>query len=180
MFFFAPSAGRENLTTITACQFPACASPSRPDAETITRLANLAFLVEQPLIRGNRIAAADVRRLLTKGAFLLLEDDGELAGCVYVELQAEGSYLGLLAVDPARQKSGLGAALVSAAEQHCRASGCSAMRLTVVNRRTELQAFYLRLGYVQGATVPFPEPGKMLLPIHLIEMSKRLVHSTGS
>jgi GNAT superfamily N-acetyltransferase len=149
------------------------------DADAITRLVNLAFLVEQPFIKGNRIAAADVRRFLTKGAFLLVQEDGGLVGCVYVEMQGKRGYLGLLAVDPARQKTGFGSRLVSAAEEHCRAAGCSAMHLTVVNRRTELLAFYLRLGYVQGATVPFPEPGKMLLPIHLIEMSKRLANSTG-
>jgi GNAT superfamily N-acetyltransferase len=144
------------------------------DADAIARLVNLAFLVERPFIKGDRITAAHVRQLLAKGAFLLAEDNGGAVGCVYVEWQDERGYLGLLAVDPTRQKTGLGSSLVTAAEKHCQAAGCSTMYLTVVNRRAELLVFYRRLGYAEGGTAPFPEPARMLLPLHLIEMSKPL------
>jgi GNAT superfamily N-acetyltransferase len=144
------------------------------DADSIARLVNLAFLVERPFIKGDRITAAHVRQLLAKGAFLLAVDGGVVVGCVYVELQGERGYLGLLAVDPARQKTGLGSSLVTAAEKHCQAEGCSTVYLTVVSRRSELLVFYRRLGYAEGGTAPFPEPARMLVPVHLIEMSKPL------
>ena len=36
-------------------------------------------------------------------------DEGGLAGCVYLELRGERAYLGLLSVDPARQKADVSA-----------------------------------------------------------------------
>ncbi len=66
----------------------------------------------------------------------------------------ERSYLGLLSVDPARQKIGLGRRLVAAAEEFAREMGSHHMDLTVVNLRTELPPFYRKLGYVENGTEP--------------------------
>jgi GNAT superfamily N-acetyltransferase len=143
------------------------------DSENIARLVNAAFRPERFFIDTDRTNPEKVHALLQKGEFLLAEKDA-LAGCIYVELRGERGYFGLLAVHPARQRSGLGARLVAAAEEYCRAAGCQFMDLTIVNLRTELPGFYHRLGYVESGTLPFPSDQQANQPCHLVRMSKRL------
>jgi N-acetylglutamate synthase-like GNAT family acetyltransferase len=145
------------------------------DAESIARLVNVAFQVERFFVDADRTNPDKVRDLLNKGKFLLVEEAGALFGCVYVELRGERGYFGLLAVDPACQRTGMGSSLIYAAETHCRAAGCLFMDLTTVNLRKELPPYYRRFGYVENGTLPFPEdqyPPKM--PCHLVTMSKPL------
>jgi GNAT superfamily N-acetyltransferase len=144
------------------------------DAENIARLVNAAFRPERFFIDEDRINPDKVRALLQKGKFLLAEEAGALAGCVYVERRGERGYFGLLAVDPALQRCGLGSRLVAAAEEYCHAADCHFMDLTIVNLRTELPAFYHRLGYVESGTLPFPADQHANQPCHLVRMSKPL------
>jgi N-acetylglutamate synthase-like GNAT family acetyltransferase len=145
------------------------------DAARITTLINSAFrIAEGFFIDGRRISEADVKQHLTKGAFLLAEDDDKLNGCVYVELRGERSYLGLLSVDPACQQSGLGSFLMVAAENYCRERGSRLMEIYIVNLRKELPPFYRRRGYVETGTTPFPEHIETKVPCHFINMSKAL------
>jgi GNAT superfamily N-acetyltransferase len=145
------------------------------DAENIARLVNIAFRTERFFIDADRTDPDKVRALLQKGKFLLAEEVSKLVGCVYVELRGERGYFGLLAVDPARQHSGMGSFLIEAAEDYCCAAGCLFMDLTIVNLRKELPGYYRRRGYVENGTLPFPEdqhPPK--IPCHLVRMSKPL------
>jgi GNAT superfamily N-acetyltransferase len=145
------------------------------DAENIACLVNTAFRPERFFIDGDRTNPDKVRALLPKGKFLLAEEAGTLIGCVYVELRGERGYFGLLAVERARQRGGIGACLVTAAEDYCRSAGCRFMDLTIVNLRTELPVYYRRLGYAECGTLPFPDdqhPPK--IPCHLVRMSKPL------
>jgi ribosomal protein S18 acetylase RimI-like enzyme len=144
------------------------------DSENIARLVNAAFRPERFFIDADRTNLEKVRTLLQKGEFLLAEEKDALAGCIYIELRGERGYFGLLAVDPARQRSGLGSRLVVAAEEYCRAAGCQFMDLTIVNLRTELPGFYHRLGYVESGTLPFPSDQQANQPCHLVRMSKPL------
>jgi GNAT superfamily N-acetyltransferase len=161
------------------------------DAEAITSVINAAFrLAESFLIDHDRIDAESVRSLLEKGKFLVAlhrEDDGEddggadrradcgaLAGCVYVELRGERAYLGLLSVDPRRQRAGLGSILMTAAEQYCTEAGCRFIDLRLVNVRRELPSFYRRRGYVETGTAPFTPGLNPKVPCHFVEMSKPL------
>ena len=145
------------------------------DAENIARLVNAAFRPERFFIDADRTNPEKIRALVPKGKFLLTEDAGALVGCVYVEVRDERGYFGLLAVDPALQRSGLGSRMVAAAEEYCRAAGCRFVDLTIVNLRTELPAFYRRLGYVESGTLPFPPDQHPNQPCHLVRMSKPLV-----
>ena len=144
------------------------------DAENIARLVNAAFRPERFFIAADRTNPDKVRELLQKGKFLLVEEDGLLAGCVYVDLRGERGYFGLLAVDPSLQRSGLGSRMVAAAEAYCRDAGCRFMDLTIVNLRAELPGFYNRLGYVESGTLPFPPDQHPNQPCHLVRMSKSL------
>jgi len=155
--------------------YPMPIRPAQPqDAENIARLVNMAFRSERFFTDEDRTSPEKVRALLQKGTFLLTREDGALVGCVYVELRGERGYFGLLAVDPERQRAGLGARLIAAAEDHCRASG-RFMDLTIVNLRKELPALYMRFGYTESGILPFPaDQLPTELPSHLIQMSKLL------
>lgn len=147
------------------------------DAEPIVAIINAAFRrAEGFLIDRDRIDLETVRSLLGKGKFLVADDEtsGLLAGCVYIELRGERAYLGLLSVDPGRQKTGLGSMLMNAAEEYAAQAGCRFMDLRIVNVRRELPAFYRHRGYVETGTAPFPPDLKPKMPCHFVEMSKPL------
>jgi GNAT superfamily N-acetyltransferase len=81
-----------------------------------------------------------------------------LLGCVWLEsLGDDVWYLGSLAIDPEQQKGGLGRVLLNSAEQWVRERGGRRVRMSVVNVREALIAWYLRRGYHEtGETNPFP------------------------
>jgi GNAT superfamily N-acetyltransferase len=149
------------------------------DSKAIMAVINAAFRhAEAFLIDRDRIDLETVQSLLDKGKFLVADDDDAdddvLAGCVYVELRGERAYLGLLSVDPERQKAGLGSQLMNAAEQYCAQAGCRFMDLRIVNVRRELPIFYRRHGYVETGTAPFTPGLNPKVPCHFVEMSKPL------
>lgn len=120
---------------------------------------------EADLLGGQRTDTAALSDILADRdqRLLLAEHDRDLLGCVVVADQgtqggARIAYLGLLTVDPNRQGGGLGRTLVAAAETEARAAfGAEFMEMTVISRRTELIAWYLRQGYAHtGREKPFP------------------------
>jgi GNAT superfamily N-acetyltransferase len=128
------------------------------DAAVIARIVNLAYEVERVFLDGDRTSEAEVRRHLEHGRFLLLEEDREPVGCVYIEQKGERGYLGMLSVLPDRQGGGRGRALVEAVERACRAAGCTCVDLWIVDLRDELPGFYRRLGYQATGEKPFTDP----------------------
>jgi N-acetylglutamate synthase-like GNAT family acetyltransferase len=148
------------------------------DLPVITQLINQAFSVELFFKAGDRITLDEVQRYFEKGRFMVLEEAGEIQGCVYIELRGERAYLGLLSTNPSRQRSGIGARLTTAAEEFARESGCRFMDLRVVNLREELPAIYQRFGYqITGTEEVAVEAGQHFTqPAHFITMSKELGH----
>ena len=156
------------------------------DAAAITAVINAAFRqAEGFLLDNDRINFEEVRELLQVGVFLVADnaadnadtnadEPGSLSGCVYVEPSGNRSYLGLLAVHPQHQKSRLGSKLMDAAEDFCAKAGSRFMDLQIVNLRKELPGFYLRRGYVETGTAPFPPGLNPKLPCHFVKMSKPL------
>jgi N-acetylglutamate synthase-like GNAT family acetyltransferase len=145
------------------------------DEEAITVLINVAFRkAEGFLIDRDRVDRHLMQSLLQTGNFLVAEEDGALLGCAYIELRGERAYLGLLSVDPARQKAGMGSALMIAAEDYAAKAGCGYMDIQVINLRQELPGFYHRLGYTDTGTAPLPPHVKPKTPCHFIKMSKPL------
>ncbi len=147
-----------------------------PDLPALTALINKAFQVEAFFIVRDRLTLEEAQTQFEKGRFLLAEENGGLAGVVYVELRGERSYLGLLSVNPDLQKTGLGRRLMAAAEEFAREMGSHHMDLTVVNLRTELPPFYRKLGYTETGTAPIrPEMvPRVTQPCHFIRMTKPL------
>jgi GNAT superfamily N-acetyltransferase len=149
---------------------------SDEDVPALARLINAAFVVEQAVFDGNRVDELGVRAYMSGGTFLLAEDSGDMAGCVYVETRNERSYLGLLSVRPARQGTGLGRQLLAAAERFARELGSHFMDLRVISARGEqLLPFYQHLGYEVVRTEPFPANLAPRVHSHYILMSKRLI-----
>lgn len=110
-------------------------------------LINSAFAIET-FLEGPRITPDELEEFMRKGVFLVGRDaSGRLLASVYVELRDSRGYLGMLAVDPSQQGSGLGRAMVDAAEKFYRDKGCQAMDLTILSLRLELPPFYRKLGY---------------------------------
>jgi GNAT superfamily N-acetyltransferase len=148
------------------------------DAEGVASLINAAFVVERLAFEGDRIDTPGVAALLGKGTFLVAEFSGKPAGCVYLEIQGERSYLGLLSVAPTHQGAGIGRKLVAAAEDYSRKAQCQTMDLRIISPRAEsLLPFYQHLGYMRMGTAPFSTAAsskKPKVPCHYILMSKAL------
>ena len=154
---------------------PSIRVASSDDAPALVRLINAAFVVEQFVFDGDRVDAQETLAFMNAGEFLVAEDANEFAGCVYVKVCKDRGYLGLLAVAPSRQGTGLGRKLVVAAEDYFRAAGCCAVDLRVISQRTLLPPFYRRLGYAEMGTAPFSPSLEAKVPGHYILMSKSLV-----
>jgi N-acetylglutamate synthase-like GNAT family acetyltransferase len=159
----------------TRASTPAIRPATVADVPALVALINRAFAIERLFVDGDRTDVAEVERLLGEGGFLIAEDRHMLLGCVHVEQRADRGYFGLLAIEPAAQRRGIGRALIAAAEGDCRDRGATAMDLRIVNLRAELPPFYRALGYREVATEPFPDPANTLKqPCHFIRMSKPL------
>ena len=106
------------------------------DLAALTALINRAFKVEAFFIVRDRLTPEEAREYFEKGRFLLADENGQLAGVVYVELRGDRSYLGLLSVDPDLQKSGLGRRLTFAAGSASILAGLT--KLDIQNGQLEL------------------------------------------
>jgi len=118
---------------------------------------------EADLISGDRVTLAQLRQDLTDSlhACLLVHRDaaGEVLACVRVEPEdGDGWYFGMLAIDPATQASGLGKRMLDAIDAHVRERGGRRLRITVINVREQLIAWYERRGFVRtGEIEPLPK-----------------------
>ena len=145
------------------------------DIPQIVALVNLVFgRAEAFLVCGDRTNAPDIAARLQTGMFLLAEEAGTIVGCVYLEFRGERAYFGLLSVDPARQGQGIARTLVDEVERRARDAGSRIMDILTVNVRTELIPMYLRMGYAESGTEPFPANVPTKMPCHFVRMSKNL------
>jgi ribosomal protein S18 acetylase RimI-like enzyme len=118
------------------------------------------WTTESDLLDGRRTDAEAVADLLNQpGSLLLLaESEGRLLASCHVQQQGDSGYFGMFAVDPLQQGLGLGRHVLAKAERIAREQWqCRAMRMTVIEQRPELIAWYERRGYARnGEYQPFP------------------------
>lgn len=146
------------------------------DRPALIPLINAAFAIET-FLEGTRTDEQRLAAMMDKGSLLLAENSaGQFLGCVYTEQREDRGYLGMLAVDPARQGSGLARRLVAAAEDRFRALGCRAVDISVLSLRPELPPIYRRYGYLETGVEEFrmSRTLKDQAGCHCIIMSKQL------
>lgn len=118
------------------------------------------WTTEADLLDGQRIDAEMLRDDLAQpqSVVLLAQDEARLVACAHVGVDDGAGYFGMFSVDPAAQGGGIGKVVLAEAERIARETfGCTRMRMTVIDCRDELIAFYERRGYVRtGITKPFP------------------------
>jgi ribosomal protein S18 acetylase RimI-like enzyme len=146
------------------------------DRERLVQLVNSAFSIES-FLEGTRTDDARLAATMQKGQILLAEaPGGEPVGSVYAEVRGTSGYMGMLAVDPARQGTGLASLLVEAAEEYLRQQGCTVVDISVLSLRSELLPLYRRFGFVETGTeeFAFPRTFKTDVECHCVVMSKPL------
>jgi GNAT superfamily N-acetyltransferase len=126
--------------------------------------SRVGWTTEADLLDGQRTDAREVAGLIANPAvkLLLAEHEGRLlASCVLERLINGGAcdgYFGMFSVRPEAQGNGTGRALLAEAERIARDEWhARTMRMTVIEVRAELIAWYERRGYHRtGEYRPFP------------------------
>ena len=124
------------------------------------------WTTEAHLLDGQRIDADMLRADLdAPGSLILLAEDEHrhAIGCARIATMpvddgVPTAEFGMFSIRPDLQGGGLGRMLLAEAERIARDTlGCARMRMTVIDCRDELLAWYARRGYVcTGVTKPFP------------------------
>jgi ribosomal protein S18 acetylase RimI-like enzyme len=118
------------------------------------------WTTEADLLDGQRIdpevLLADIQR--PRSSVIIAERDGAMVACVHIAEDGGAGYLGMFSVRPDGQARGLGSRVIVEAERHAREElGLALMRMTVIDVRDELIAWYERRGYTRtGIKKPFP------------------------
>ncbi|MFG2710650.1 GNAT family N-acetyltransferase [Streptomyces goshikiensis] len=118
------------------------------------------WTTEADYLDGQRTDENGVRKVISApdGVLLVVERAGELVACCQLEHRGDHAYFGMFAVRPGLQGAGLGKEILAEAERRARETWrATEMRMTVVNVREELIAYYVRRGYRRtGELSPFP------------------------
>ena len=118
------------------------------------------WTTEADMLDGQRIdhdvLSRDIGR--ERSRIILVEHDAQLLACAHVAEEYGAGYFGMFSVKPDLQGSGIGKAVLAEAERIAAEEwNLAAMRMTVIDIRDELIAFYERRGYVRtGLKKPFP------------------------
>lgn len=124
---------------------------------------------EADLIVGARTDANEVAGLLSKPDSIVLLGliGSEIVACVHIERMGGDACIGMLAVMPSRQDSGIGKELLAHTELYARTKFLSdRCVMMVVSSRIELISFYQRQGYQQtGSTMPYPQMANAGTPL---------------
>lgn len=86
----------------------------------------------------------------------IAHDGRAILGCVFCSRQEDELYVGKLAVEPSRHRSGIGRALMDAAEAEARTLGAHALALQSRIELTENHATFARMGFQASGTTMHP------------------------
>lgn len=118
------------------------------------------WTTEADMLDGQRIDPEALSRDIgrERSRIILVERDAQLLACAHVAEEDGAGYFGMFSVNPNLQGSGIGKAVLAEAERIAAEEwNLPAMRMTVIDIRDELIAFYERRGYVRtGLKKPFP------------------------
>lgn len=165
------------MTTL-ALQFRAA---THADTDAVVALVESAYrgdasragwTTEADFLDGRRTGANDIKACIERAQSVILLGErpstglgqaGELLACAHVALEhaddgSAAGYFGMFSVRPALQGGGVGKVMLAEAERIARDDWrLPRMRMTVIDIRHELIAFYERRGYHRtGIHKPFP------------------------
>ena len=147
------------------------------DANAIVALVTSAYrgessragwTTEADLLEGARIDPDILRDdIQREGSTILLAEHttggpgagaAELVACAHVAREGDAGYFGMFSVAPTLQGGGIGSRVLAECERIAREEwGLTRMRMTVIDVRDELLAYYQRRGYLRtGIHKPFP------------------------
>jgi ribosomal protein S18 acetylase RimI-like enzyme len=158
------------------------------DIPSICEILNLAYrgeeakkgwTYESDLIEGDkRTSEEDLSTLLSKKNtlfFVAKNQNQKVIGTLLLEIKDKSLHMGMLSVQPSLQGNGLGKMLFSKAVETGKLLHLKNILIQVVHVRTELIAWYEKLGFIPTGNIsPFEVPlefGKPRVPIHFMEMS---------
>ncbi|HVI57379.1 MAG TPA: N-acetyltransferase [Luteimonas sp.] len=122
--------------------------------------SRVGWTTEADFLDGNRIDADVLRHDIARprSRVVLAGRDGALLACAHVADENGHGYFGMFSVVPGLQGGGIGKRLLAECERIARDDwGLPDMRMTVIDIRDELIAFYERRGYRRtGIHKPFP------------------------
>jgi ribosomal protein S18 acetylase RimI-like enzyme len=118
------------------------------------------WTTEADFLDGRRTGPDDIESILARerSRLLLVEREGELLACAHVAVEDGAGYFGMFSVQPRLQGAGIGSRVLAEAERLvAREWQCPSMRMTVIDIRESLIAYYERRGYKRtGILKPFP------------------------
>ena len=118
------------------------------------------WTTEADILDGQRTDADEVREIIedSSARLILAVSGAELMGCVVLRDETVSAYIGMLAIRPDCQASGLGRRLLAEAERCARTTfSATKTRMTVIIQREELIRWYERRGYRRTEhREPFP------------------------
>ena len=118
------------------------------------------WTTEADFLEGNRVDREVLRQDIERprSRVLLAERDDRLLACAHVCEEDGAGYFGMFSVVPDLQGAGIGKAVLAEGERIAREDwDLPTMRMTVIDIRDELIAFYERRGYaLTGIKKPFP------------------------
>ena len=148
---------------------PAFRAATDADIDAIVALVTSAYrgdasragwTTEADLLDGARIDPDVLRGDIARDGsrVVLAERDGALLACAHVAIDGDAGYFGMFSVVPGLQGGGIGKQVLAECERIVRDEWrLPAMRMTVIDVRDELIAFYERRGYRRtGILKPFP------------------------
>lgn len=137
------------------------------------------WTTEADLISGDvRSDENTVRKVIEQpgSVMLVYKYENEITGCVNLQRHGDRIYLGMFAVNPLQQGSGIGKKLLNAAEEYTKSQHCNSIYMTVITVREELINWYKRHGYIDsGERKPFEDDGtagKHLQPLEFMVLEK--------
>ena len=144
--------------------------------------SKLGWSTEAHLLRGNRITEDELLEIFNdkQNTILKFTENNKIIGCVLLSNKENKLYLGMLAVSPELQNSGIGKKFLEKAEEYALKLGLPKIVMTVITIRESLIAWYKRHGYIDhGVREPFPLNGTDAVisdqPLEFVVLEKKIV-----
>lgn len=141
--------------------------------------SNQGWTSEKHLLDGVRITPEQMfdQMLIPSGQFFKYQQGNDKPlGNVYLEIEEDSLYLGMLAVSPESQGKGIGKAILDFAFEYACKNQLKRVYLTVLSQRKELLEWYKKHGYKpSGHSKPFQGDNTHYIPkipLDLIYMEK--------